>query len=157
MIKKKLFVLLASVLFPFAAHSTDSAHEHDSGSLMKSEASQDVAATEVPPLRIVMPNEGDKVGTQLALVFKTPGDLSRLTMSAPVIGTHLHIAIDDVTLMPSNDQLISLGGDRYLFVFDLPVKAGKHVLTVFWADGHHQTVKSSIRRVNVTAAATIRP
>ncbi|MBL6750313.1 MAG: hypothetical protein ISP90_07305 [Nevskia sp.] len=107
------------------------------------------AAPAVPPLKIVLPRDGAEVGTQLALVFATPGDMSKLTMSAPVVGVHLHVAVDDTVLMPAQQQLIRLGGQRYLFVFDLPVKPGPHRISAFWADPAHDTIESSVRTVRV--------
>lgn len=107
------------------------------------------AAPAVPPLKIVLPKDGAEVGTQLALVFETPGDMGKLTMSAPVVGVHLHVSVDDTVLMPAQQQLIRLGGNRYLFVFDLPVKPGAHRISAFWADPAHDTIESSVRTVRV--------
>jgi hypothetical protein len=104
-----------------------------------------------PPLRILLPESGAKVGTQLAVVFETPGDLSRMTMSAPMMGTHLHIEVDDTSLMPTESQLIRLGGNRYVFVFDLPVKVGAHTVRVYWSDRMHHPIDSSRQSVNVLA------
>jgi len=149
MSKKPFVVLLTSLLLPFTTFSAEPAHEHHHEHHSKPAAGEEPAPNEVPALRILMPTEGSKVGTQLAIVFETPGDLRRLTMSAPKVGTHLHIETDGVSLMPVNDQLIRLGGDKYLFVFDLPAKAGSHTLKVFWADGGHKTIESTIQKVNV--------
>lgn len=106
-------------------------------------------AGQEPPLAIVLPKDGAVVGTQLAVVFQTPGDMSKLTMSAPVVGVHLHVAVDDTVLMPMLPQLIRLGGGRYLYLFDLPVKPGAHRLRVFWADAAHDTIASSVRSIGV--------
>jgi len=132
----------------------DKAHDHHSHHQGHAQHSTDGAAgkgaTEVPPLRILFPEAGAKVGTQLAVVFETPGEMARLTMSAPEVGTHLHIETDGISLMPGEDQLIRLGGNRYVFVFDLPVKAGEHSLRVYWSDGMHRTIDSSMQTVKVT-------
>ena len=106
-------------------------------------------ATEVPPLRILFPEDGAKVGTQLAVVFETPGKMERLTMSAPVVGTHLHIETDGISLMPGEDQLIRLGNHRYVFLFDLPVEPGGRSLRVYWSDGMHRTIDASMQTVKV--------
>lgn len=89
------------------------------------------------------------MGTQLAVVFETPGEMAKLTMSAPVVGTHLHIETDGISLMPGENQLIRLGGNRYVFVFDLPVEAGERSLRVYWSDGMHRTIESSMQTVKV--------
>lgn len=132
----------------------DKAHDHHAHHQGHAQHSADGAAgkgaTEVPPLRILFPESGAKVGTQLAVVFETPGEMARLTMSAPVVGTHLHIETDGISLMPGEDQLIRLGGNRYVFVFDLPVKAGERSLRVYWSDGMHRTIDSSMQTVKVT-------
>lgn len=70
-------------------------------------------------------------------------------MSAPVVGTHLHIETDGISLMPGENQLIRLGGNRYVFVFDLPVEAGERSLRVYWSDGMHRTIESSMQTVKV--------
>ncbi len=140
---------------PIAHAGGDDAHKHHQHHHQMS-ASQEgggpeaKGATEVPPLRILFPESGAKVGTQLAVVFETPGEMARLTMSAPVVGTHLHIETDGISLMPGEKQLVRLGGNRYVFLFDLPVKAGERSLRVYWSDGMHQTIESSIQSVDIT-------
>jgi hypothetical protein len=100
------------------------------------------------PLTILLPRAGDEVGTRLAIIFETPANLTLSTELAN--GQHLHIESDDMMMMPVADQLIRLGGDRYLFVFDLPVKPGKRDLRIYWADGEHKPIESSIQKVEVT-------
>jgi hypothetical protein len=56
-------------------------HQHASGEQMPS-----ADEAQLPPLKILMPENGATVGTQLALVFQTPADLSTMAMGAP--GTH---------------------------------------------------------------------
>jgi len=146
---KASLLILASALFPLAGTCAGAAHEHSHVHHSKPRQGLGAAATEVPALRILLPAEGSRIGTQMALVFETPGDLRRLTMSAPVVGTHLHIEAEGISLMPVNDQLIRLGGDQYLFVFDLPAKPGPQTLKVFWADGSHKVIESTIQKVNV--------
>jgi hypothetical protein len=144
-------ILLAALPLPGAspAWAADvSVHHHhiDAG-----------GAYPVPPLSIRLPEDGAVVGTQLALVFETPGDMRKLTMSAPVVGVHLHVAVDDTVLMPTAEQLIRLGAQRYLFLFDLPVRPGVHRLSVYWADPAHGTIEKSVRRVTVRAVADLAP
>ncbi|MGP8121253.1 MAG: hypothetical protein ACLP8B_12135 [Xanthobacteraceae bacterium] len=124
-------------------------HQHTGGDTMPM-ASE--APAQLPPLKILMPQNGATVGTRLAIVFQTPADLGKMTMGAPVPGTHLHIEAQDVSMMPSRDQLVRLGEDRYLFVFELPAKPGKNTLRVFWADAQHRTVADSVQQVTVTVA-----
>lgn len=97
-----------------------------------------------------MPGEGDVIGSQVALVIQTPADLDALTMSAREIGVHLHVGIQDLSLMPTREQLIDLGRNRYLFLFDLPAKPGQNRLEVNWADAQHRVIPSSVRSVSVT-------
>lgn len=148
-----LVVLLGSSLSAGTRAGSEDAHDHHAHHQGHAQHSIDGAAgkgaTEVPPLRILFPEPGAKVGTQLAVVFETPGEMARLTMSAPVVGTHLHIETDGISLMPGEDQLIRLGGNRYVFVFDLPVKAGERSLRVYWSDGLHRTIDSSMQTVKV--------
>lgn len=103
-----------------------------------------------PELNILLPKDGATVSSQLAVVFATPGHMADLTMGAPTPGTHLHIDTKNVSLMPTMQQLISLGGGHYLFLFDLPVKPGDHQINVYWSDGNHKTITDSVRSVTVT-------
>ncbi len=155
-----LFVLIGSSLSVSARAEGEHAHDHHAHHQGHAQHSADGAAgkgaTEVPPLRILFPESGAKVGTQLAVVFETPGEMSRLTMSAPVVGTHLHIETDGISLMPGEDQLIRLGGNRYVFVFDLPVKAGERSLRVYWSDGMHRTIDSSMQTVKIFVEEEVR-
>lgn len=140
-----------------AAHDHHQHHHHQGHGQHPADGAAGKGATEVPPLRILFPESGAKVGTQLAVVFETPGEMARLTMSAPVVGTHLHIETDGISLMPGENQLIRLGGNRYVFVFDLPVSAGERSLRVYWSDGMHRTIDSSMQTVNVIVEGAISP
>jgi hypothetical protein len=135
----------------FAAEGHDH-HGHHAGHAGHGVAAKAGGATEVPPLRILYPQPGAKVGTQLAIVFETPGDMRRLTMSAAAIGTHLHIETDGISLMPVESQLIRLGEGHYVFVFDLPVQPGDRELRLYWSDGMHKTIDESVQSVKVTVA-----
>lgn len=76
-----------------------------------------------------MSQDGDTVGSQVRVIIKTPADLDEITMSAARIGVHLHVDLEGLSLMPTRQQLIEFGGDRYLFLFDLPAaKAGKNTI-----------------------------
>ncbi len=148
-----LLVFLGSSLSVGARAESKDAHDHHAHhhghAKAKIDGAAEKSATEAPPLRILFPESGAKVGTQLAVVFETPGEMAKLTMSAPVVGTHLHIETDGISLMPGENQLIRLGGNRYVFVFDLPVEAGERSLRVYWSDGMHRTIESSMQTVKV--------
>jgi hypothetical protein len=137
---------------PLLAADTHDHHQHQHHGAPAAHGNNMKAggATEVPPLRILYPQAGAVVGTQLAIVFETPGDMQRLTMSAAEVGTHLHIETDGISLMPVENQLIRLGSGRYVFVFDLPVKPGQRELRVYWSDGMHKTIDASMQVVKVT-------
>ena len=122
-------------------------HRHTGGEMARS-ASE--AQAQLPPLTILMPENGATVGTHLAVVFQTPADLSKMTMGTPAPGTHLHIEAQDASVMPSQEQLVRLGEDRYLFLFDLPAKPGKNTLRIYWSDAHHRTIASTVQQVTVT-------
>jgi hypothetical protein len=66
-------------------------------------------ASTVPPLKIILPKEGEAVGSELAVVFQTSAGMNKMSISAPVLGVHLHIAIDAVVLMPTAKQSIPFG------------------------------------------------
>jgi len=110
------------------------------------------APAQLPPLKILMPENGATVGSHLAVVFQTPADLSKMTIGAPVPGMHLHIEAQDVSMMPSQEQLVRLGEDRYLFLFDLPAKPGKNTLRIYWADAQHRTIADTVQQITVTVA-----
>ena len=111
-----------------------------------------VAPAEVPPLKILMPGNGDVVGSRLAIVFETPADIGKMTMGHHMMGTHLHVEAGDAVLMPSQEQLVRLGANRYLFLFDLPAQAGTKVLRISWAGGNHKSIEASVQKVTVTVA-----
>ncbi|MDE1011180.1 MAG: hypothetical protein OSB38_36515 [Paraburkholderia fungorum] len=150
-------LLISAVLAAVPPAFTDDAeapapkHDHHAGLDAHQEARAPAVQAKVPPLRILFPKSGDRVGTSLAVVFETPGDMSRMTMSAAAPDTHLHLEVDGVILMPTESQLIRLGGKRYLFVFDLPVEPGERTIRVYWSDAEHRTIESSVQSVKVMA------
>lgn len=123
-------------------------HGHDaSGSVRKGEA-LDVKA--LPPLRIVSPVAGAQVGPNIKVEFETGADLEQMTMSAKTVGVHLHVDIDGTSLMPTMTELARVGKNRYRYVFDLPLEAGAHAISVYWSDASHKTIESTVSKVNVT-------
>jgi len=105
-----------------------------------------------PALDIVLPKDGAKVSSQLAVIFHSPGHMADLTMGTATPGTHLHIDTGDISLMPTMQQLVSLGNSHYLFLFDLPVEPGHHKIKVYWSDAQHRTIDESVRSVMVHVA-----
>lgn len=143
-----LAVLAAS---PAVAQSNkQQMHHQHPGEGMTPNASE--ASAQLPPLKILMPENGATVGSHMAVVFQTPADLSKMTMVTPVLGAHLHIEAQDVSVMPSEEQLLRLGEDRYLFLFDLPAKPGKKTLRIYWADAQHRTIADTVQQITVTVA-----
>lgn len=107
------------------------------------------ASRPLPTLTLVSPVEGAQVDATIAVVFETAGALAEMTMGAKKMGNHLHIDIDGTSLMPMMKDLVPLGNNQYRYVFDLPVKPGKHVVSVYWSDAQHKTVEYTVRKVNV--------
>ncbi len=142
------FLLLLSVVAGASAVHAHGAHEHHHQA-SEPDAKTMAAPSEVPSLKIIMPEAGDVVGSQLAVIFETDANLSETTMSAPIIGVHLHVGYDDVSLMPTLQQLIGLGKSRYLYLFDLPAKAGAKTLRVYWSDAQHRTIENTVQEVPV--------
>lgn len=151
-IRSRPAALAAALLWlPLAAAAADEHAHHQHHEHAAAAAPADTV--EVPALRILEPQDGAIVGTQLALVFETAGDLAAMTMDAPVIGTHLHIDSSEFSMMPTSKQLIRLGRQRYLFLFELPAKPGAQTLKVYWGDAMHRTIESSIQQVTVRVEA----
>ena len=144
---------IAATLLAAAAFA-QSGHEHmdHMDHMNHMNHGQAAAPSEVPPLKILMPGNGDIVGSRLAIVFETPADIGKMTMGHHAMGTHLHVQAGDAMVMPSQEQLVRLGTNRYLFLFDLPAQAGTEVLQVSWAGADHKTIESSVQRVTVTVA-----
>ena len=71
-------------------------------------------------------------------------------MSAKAIGVHLHVDIDGTSLMPTMAELARTGKNRYRYVFDMPLEAGAHVISVYWSDASHKTIESTVQKVSVT-------
>lgn len=148
----EMLVLLAALAAPPAAAQSGNDHMHHhqhSGADAMTTASG--APERLPPLKILMPEDGATVSTHLAVVFQTPADLSKMTMSESVQGAHLHIDAPDVSIMPSQEQLIRLGNNRYLFLFDLPAKPGSNTLRLYWSDSQHRTIAETVQQITVTA------
>jgi hypothetical protein len=148
----QMLAVLAVLAASPAVAQSDMEHMHHQhpGADMMPNASE--APAQLPPLKILMPENGAIVDTHLAVVFQTPADLSKMTMGAPVPGAHLHIEAQDVSMMPSREQLVRLGEDRYLFLFDLPAKPGKNTLQIYWADAQHRMMADSVQQITVTVA-----
>jgi hypothetical protein len=123
----------------------DHAHE--------AQAASKQAKSLLPGLRILMPAAGDVLGTQVGIVIETPADLAKWTMGSAPVGTHLHVQIDDTTLMPAAKDFVRMGRNRYLFLFDMPAAPGAHTLRVYWSGARHETFKDSVREVSVRVAA----
>lgn len=149
--KRSLTLLLSTALSlcaPLARAHDDHSHHHDMATMAPAEST-----APVPPLSILLPQNGAVVSPQLAVIFKTPGRMADLTMGAAQMGTHLHIESAGVSLMPMVKQLIRLGPDTYLFLFDLEAKPGAQTIRVYWSDAMHRTIASSVNEVRVTVAA----
>lgn len=129
-------------------HSTESVsgHHHPAESTAEMLPHKEGLA---PKLELLMPKDGEYVSNPVAILFEADGDIETMTMSAAKIGTHLHIGIDEKSLMPVREQILSVGGNRYAFVLDLPLDPGSHVLSVYWASADHRTIVSSIRKVSL--------
>lgn len=120
---------------------------HGSHAMSPPSAAKDIK--ELPLLRIVSPVAGAQVGPNIQVEFETDADLARMTMSAESIGVHLHVGIDDTSLMPVMADLVRVGKNRYRYAFDLPAALGKRIISVYWADGSHKTIESSVQKVSV--------
>lgn len=103
----------------------------------------------LPPLRIVSPVAGAQVAPNIQVEFETDADLASMTMSAKSIGVHLHVGIDDTSLMPMMADLVRVGNNRYRYVFDLPAAPGQRVISVYWSDAAHRTIESTVQKVSV--------
>lgn len=146
---KAVFAIAMSVAMAAAAMAARAQHEHH-GHHHVGAATDAPIAVDAPPLEILMPQDGDTVGSQVGVIFNTPGDLDEMTMSAAKIGVHLHVDLEGLSLMPTRQQLIDLGGNRYLFLFDLPARPGRNTIKVYWSDALHRTIESTVRSVTVT-------
>lgn len=123
---------------------------HGSGHTKQFVKKSTVPPRPLPTITIVSPTEGAQVDPTIAVVFETGGDLAKMTMDAKEVGNHLHIDMDGTSLMPMMKDLVSLGKNQYRYVFDLPVKPGKHVVSVYWSDAQHKTIEYTVRKVNVS-------
>ncbi|MFZ2660404.1 hypothetical protein [Rhodoferax sp.] len=140
----------------FAAEHADGGHgSHD---MSPQGAAKDIK--ELPPLRIVSPLAGAQVGPNIKVEFETDADLASMTMSAKSIGVHLHVGIDDTSLMPMMADLARVKKNRYRYTFDLPAAPGQRVISVYWSDASHKTIESSVQKVSVVVVlkrGTVKP
>lgn len=137
-----------------SAWAADHSH-HESGHAEMTVKKSKEAPRPLPTLTIVSPTEGAQVGPTIAVVFETAGDLAAMTIDAKKVGSHLHIDIDGTALMPMMKDLVPLGKNQYRYVFDLPVKPGKHVVSVYWSDAQHKTIEYTVRKVNVSVGPAV--
>jgi hypothetical protein len=146
-----LAMLAALAASPAVAQSNQEHrhHQHSGGDRMPT---GDELPAQLPPLKILMPDDGATVGAHLAVVFQTPADLSKMTVGTLVPSVHLHIDAQDVSMMPSREQLFRLGENRYLFLFDLPVKPGKNTLRIYWADAQPRPIADTVQQITVIVA-----
>ncbi len=135
-------ILPALVMAPLAYSADDHAnHAHKHAVPAPASAS----AVKVPSLSITFPADNDVLDSRMAVAIETDADLATNTMSSGKTGTHLHIDIGDYSVMPTREQLSSLGGRKYVYVFDMPMKSGTYQLCVSWAGADHRTIASSVR------------
>lgn len=149
--------LLPMLALCAAAASTGTAraaadHAHHGAAAPVKAAQSSKAAAAMPTLKIVLPQAGATVGSQLAVVFKTDADIRKVTMGADQPAIHLHLDTAGVSVMPTASQLISLGGGHYLFVFEVPLAPGERTLQLSWADAQHRTIAASVREVKIRVA-----
>lgn len=137
----------------------DAVHGHGSHAMTTMDPA--TATTELPPLRIVAPAAGARVGPNIVLEFETAADLEKMTMGSTSLGVHLHLDIDGTALMPAMADLKQVGKNRYRYVFDLPAAPGPHVLGVYWSDASHRALEPTRNSVTVTVlpkpAAKVEP
>lgn len=142
-----LLATLAAPVGSVAVAQSGHEHMHEHSSMEMGEA-----PGPLPPLKILMPADEAVVGTHLAVIFQTSADLGKMTMNGSAPGVHLHVDAQDVSVMPSSEQLVRLGGDKYLFLFDLPAKPGRNTMSVYWSDAQHRTIADTVQRVTVNVA-----
>lgn len=143
----RVLVMLAALAGSAVLAAEHSPAGHGSQAMSPRSAAKDMK--ELPTLRIVSPVAGAQVGPNIKVEFETDADLASMTMSAKSIGVHLHVGIDDTSLMPMMADLVRVGKNRYRYAFDLPAALGQRVISVYWADGAHKTIESSVRKVSV--------
>lgn len=147
-VRKVCIAALIGALAATAAVAGEHAHHgHDASGGSRKAAVVD--AKKLPSIRIVSPAAGARLGADIAVEFETGADLEQMTMSAKTIGVHLHVDIDGTSLMPTMSELKRVGKNRYRYVFDMPLEAGAHVISVYWSDASHKTIESSVQKVSV--------
>lgn len=142
-----LLAMSAIVVAPLAYAADDhGGHAHTHAAPAPASAS----AVKVSSLSIALPADNDVLESRMAVVIETDADLAKNTMSSGKPGTHLHIDIGEYSVMPTRDQLWSLGGGKYVYVFDMPMKSGAYQVCVSWAGADHRTIASSVRCRSIT-------
>lgn len=145
--KAILLTMSAIVVAPLSYAADDhGGHAHTHAAPAPASAS----AVKVSSLSIGLPADNDVLDSRMAVVIETDADLATNTMSSGKAGTHLHIDIGDYSVMPTRDQLWSLGGSKYVYVFDMPMKSGAYQVCVSWAGADHRTIASSVRCRSIT-------
>ena len=97
------------------------------------------AVAEEPPLKIVAPANRETVSNPVVVVIETPADLPMMTMghqSMDKTKLHLHVDLDKRMTMPTTEQIIKVGTNRYQTSLG-EVPPGRHTIRVYWADAQH--------------------
>jgi len=95
----------------------------------------------LPPLAIVTPKTGATVQSPVIVVFKTPADLSMMTVAehGMAMGPHLHVELDGRVTMPTFKQVTRLNPTTYQVTVG-PAKPGAHAIRVYWASKDHKPI-----------------
>src|SRR5216684_1109358 len=95
----------------------------------------------LPPLAIVTPKTGATVQSPVIVVFKTPADLSMMTVAehGMAMGPHLHVELDGRVTMPTFKQVTRLNPTTYQVNVG-PAKPGAHAIRVYWASTDHKPI-----------------
>lgn len=147
-----LGMALAALSSSAAVATEDGHHGHGDHAQRPAASNKSPGPEKLPPLQIVSPQSGAKIGRVITVEFETPADLAKMTMDAAVIGVHLHVDLDGTALMPASTDLTRTGEGRYRYTFDLPVHPGPHVVKVYWSDAKHKTIEESVKTVRFTVA-----
>jgi hypothetical protein len=104
-----------------------------------------------PPLTLVSPADGEHLQRPVAIVFRAAAPLRQTSMGWGTGGRHLHLQIDDLSVMPGPDEIRPLPGGEYRWTVPA-LGSGEHVLRLAWSDADHQLIPeggSTAARVTV--------
>lgn len=90
-----------------------------------------------PPIQLIAPTSGATLRGPFLIVFRVENaELSRTSMGWGLPGMHLHIDVDDASVMPAASDIVRQPDGSYRWAFGA-LGPGAHRIRLYWSDVNH--------------------